>query len=339
MKIILLPLEGYLNIDKRRIYSAFIKDLKINPLNLFYQWLELPWYFGDALNLIRGQSLPALFKNFEKGLITDTQFRTELRNKFSCLATKNDTEIDDAWNKMYIVNKKTCLAFEEANRLHNGQNHFITFYGDLNILHYRTIKQQHEQLTGKINLTPGKLFLFYLEHVEGLDLILKYTQTSVPVPLSEQEPFKKKGKPHILISESPRSFPAKILVVYTPPPAMPYPKLGLLSWLFAPLQSWQVYKKQEYYNNLVNLSTQNNFTIIPSRETADAPNIIMSLQNVIDIHKKTIPTIEVNLNNLPPSTSYTPRYLSPANTDVLSTPRSPTSLNYTSKFKKFTISS
>lgn len=342
MKIILLPLDAYLNINKKRTYFAFIKDLKINPFSLFYQWLELPWYFGDALNLIRGQSLPALFDKFDKGLITSTQFRIELRNKFGALANKTDVEIDQAWNKMYIVDATSCKAFEEAKKIHNNETVFVTFYGDMNELHAQTIKEQHKALSGEINITSGKLLLSYLERVKGLELIANYTQIE---PIPEQDAFKKKGKPNILIKESPRSFPAKILLVYTPPPAMPYPKLGLLSWLFAPWQLWEKYKKQAYCNDLASLAKQNNFTLIPSQGTTHAPNIIQTMTPFVDISKKSMRKVTtLDFSNLQPSISYTPLHSSTphyspttGNINRLSPSHSPST--GTSRFKNFRVSS
>lgn len=346
MKIILLPLKSYLNVNINRTYFAFVKDLKINPISLFFQWLELPWYFGEALNWIRGRSLPALFDKFDKGLITPFQFRAELRNKFSALANKTDTDIDKAWNKMYVVDQKACQAFEEAKKIHNNETRFITFYGDINILHAQTVKEQYNDFTAHINLIPGKLFLSYLEGVKGLELIAKYTQkNATSIPFVEQEQNKQRSsRPQILIAESPRNFPTKTFIIYNPPPSMPYPNLGLLTWLFAPWQSWKAYNKQAYHNDLVSLAKQNNFTLIPSQATGNHPNIIKSLESFIDINAKPVRNMTLDLSNLQPSSSaYTPRHstthLSPMGySNKQSPPRSPSPTEQ-SRFKNFRISS
>lgn len=349
MKIILLPLKSYLNVNINRTYFAFIKELKINPIALFYQWLELPWYFGEVLDLIRGISLPALFDKFDKGLITPTQFRTELRNKFSALANKTDADIDKAWSKMYIVDPKACQAFNEAKKIHNNETLFVTFYGDMNILHAQTIKEQYNQVTEQINLIPGKLLLSYLEGVTGLELVAKYTQKE-PLPILEQDQRKEKSKkPKILIAESPRDFPAKILAIYTPPPGAPYPKLGwIFSWIFAPWQSWIAYNKQVDHHNLVNLAKQNDFTLIPCQSTANAANLIQSVQAFVDINTKSTPRVTtLDFSNLQPSIGYTPRHsaghYSPiptiGNTARLSPPRSPSTPTGQTRFKNFKISS
>lgn len=340
MKIVLLPLKAYLNISADRMYRAFIKDLKINKFALFYQRFELPWYFGKAFDLIRGISLPTLFDQFDTGLITPDQFRLELRNKFSSLANKSDLEIDKAWNKLYLVGEKACQAFKEAKQLHNNETLFVTFYGDTNILHHRSIKEQYDLVSGQINLIPGKLFLSYLEGVKGFQLIEKYTQKN---PAPEKDKNKEKRKFLKLTEESPRALPHETLLIYTPPPAMPYPKLGRLCWVFAPRKSWLAYKEQAYYHDLVSLAKKNNFTLVPSQATINDPNIIQSLDTLVDISTKPVHKMSLDLNYLQPET-YTPRHLAvnlypTENSRKLSPPRSPSTPTGTTKFTKFRISS
>ncbi len=77
-----------------------------------------------------------VFKKYEKGLISDAEFRQSLRDKFSLKAT--DAEIDQAWNAMLgiipedrihsikkLMQTYKCVVLSNTNAIHERKFHEI----------------------------------------------------------------------------------------------------------------------------------------------------------------------------------------------------------------------
>lgn len=251
MKYIILSLGTYVNTDQNRTINAF-ENLGVSKLEMFYQWFNLPVFLGGKiLNKYRGPSLTTLFNEFNLGLLTPDVFKGYLKDKFPVLNTKTDKEIDDAWNVMCRVTNYTSEAFVEASRLHNGKDTIVILHSNTNPLHHKEIERQYQQEI------PGEKVFSYQSRYTGIQLLKNYIES-----------IKSKGD----VS------PGDILFVYTPPPAMPYPKLGLLNWILAPFASWAASNGQNYVNQLQKLS-QNNFTLVPTQATRTHPNILETVKD------------------------------------------------------------
>lgn len=249
MKTFILPLSSYVKTDQNKTMDEFVK-LGVPKWEMLLHWFAFPTFLEPYVQKVRGPSLTFLFDEFNKGNLSADQFRTELRNKFSVLANKTDLQIDAAWNAMCIVTDFTKDAFKEVERLHDGKNINIVFTSNTNRLHHNTIVDQYEQ---KI---PGDAVAF-----------------------SYNAGFNKTGPQFIndyinLIKDIPDQ---DIFFVYTPPPALPYPKLGMLNWLAAPFATWAATNGQNYVSKLQNMASAGNFTLVPSQNTKTQPNIAQTL--------------------------------------------------------------
>ncbi len=266
MKFILLSLDTYVNTNQNFAIDAFAK-LGISKLSLLYHWIDLPGYWGKKLNAFRnGPSLLTLIDEFNQGLLSPTVFKNYLKNKFPILNSKSDKEIDAAWNAMCQVTDFTREAFDEATKLHSEENDtFVVFHSNTNLLQRNNIEKQYN------NKIPGEPLFSFDYKTTGIDLLKNYVENL----------------------KSKKILPEDILVVYSPPPAMPYPKLGLLSWVFDPLGSWTAYQEQSFVTQLQNLS-KNNFTLVPTKATPTQPKIFDSVK---DFMEKPESTLESQIKN------------------------------------------
>lgn len=255
MKTFILPLSSYLKINQNKTMDEFVK-LGVPKWEMLLHWFSMPTaYLEQLVAKVRGPSLTFLFDEFNKGNLNSTQFRTALRNKFSALANKTDLQIDAAWNAMCIVTPFTQAAFDEVQQLHDGKNINIVFTSNTNTLHHQAIVDAYGQ---KI---PGDEVAFSYDAgfgKTGPQFLNDYLNLIKDIP--DQE----------------------IFVVYTPPPALPYPKLGFLSWFAAPFATWAASNGQNYVSKLQNMATTGNFTLVPSQNTATQPNIAQTLSPYVE---------------------------------------------------------
>lgn len=295
MKTFILPLSSYLKIDQNKSMAEFVK-LGVPTWEMLLHWFKFPSFLEQYVAKVRGPSLTFLFDEFNKGNLSATQFRTALRNKFSVLANKTDPQIDAAWNAMCIVTDFTMAAFNEVEQLHDGKNINIVFMSNTNRLHHDAITAQYG------NKIPG----------------------DAPA-LSYDSGFQKTGPQFIgdyvnLIKQIPDQ---DIFVVYTPPPALPYPKLGMLSWLAAPFATWAASRGQNYVSSLNKMALSGNFTLVPSKQTAAQPNIAQTLEPFVkaqDLLDQKEPSVELEKKRelrftLTPTAPFSDHLLGAAATD------------------------
>ena len=248
MKLIILPLSAYVNTNQSRSIDAFAR-LGVSKTSMLFQWFALPGPLGKAIDWMRGgPSLTYYFEQFNLGKLSIEAFRAELRKKFRPLLNKSDEEIDAAWNAMCTVTDFTKNAFDESNSLlhYDKDGYQIIYTSNTNPLHATSISAQYNKAI------PGETVFSFNKGVNGIKLL--------------EALIKEKRQNHPELSAE------DILFIYAPPPAMPYPKLDLLSWLIAPFQSWAAHNGQKYVSNLQKLS-KGNFTLVPNQATATEPNI------------------------------------------------------------------
>jgi hypothetical protein len=254
MKIIILPLSSYVNINQSRAIRAF-SQLGVSKWSILYHWISLPGYLGEKLNELRGDSLPTVFDWFNEGQLSPLEFRTALKRRFRALENKSDEQINAAWNAMCTVTDYSRDAFRQVSQLHDGENIKVVFHSNTNPLHLETIQNRFGQTI------PGNHCFSFVRNKTGISLLTDYIEE-----LNRMYPGQ--------IS------PKDIIFVYSPPPAMPYPRFGLFSWIFAPFQSWAASKAQSYVNQLERLS-ENNFTLVPNQATKSEPNILKSVADYL----------------------------------------------------------
>lgn len=281
MKTFILHLSSYVRTDQNKAMAEFVK-LGVPKWEMLLHWFTFPSFLESWVMRARGPSLEFLFDELNKSNISVDQFRAHLRNKFSSLTNKTDLQIDAAWNAMCVVTDFTMAAFDEVAQLHDAKNINIVFMSNTNRLHHDAITAQYG------NKIPGDEPAF--SHISGL---------------------KKTGPQFIndyinLIKEIPDQ---DIFVVYTPPPALSYPKLGALNWLVAPLATWAASKGQNYVSKLQTMASSGQFTLVSSQQTAAQPNIGQTLRPHVEEEFKTTKQPEFEL------TSKTPQYTPSASAD------------------------
>lgn len=285
MKTFILPLSSYLKIDQNIAMAEFAK-LGVPKWEMLLHWFSFPSFLEQFVEKARGPSLTFLFEELNKSNLTPDQFRTALRNKFSVLVNKTDLQIDAAWNAMCVVTDFTKAAFEEVKNLHDGKNINIAFMSNTNKLHHDAIVAQYgQEIPGD---APALSYNSGL-HRTGPQFINDYID-SIKDMIPDQEVF----------------------VVYTPPPALPYPKLGMLNWLAAPLATWAATNGQNYVSKLNTMASLGKFTLVPSQNTKTQPNIAQTLSPYVE--KEALQQDQKTIFELTEKTrGYTPR----ATTDVL----------------------
>lgn len=91
---------------------------------------------------------PGVFRDFEKGLISDTQFRQGINQLFETNLT--DQEIDDAWNAMLLELPKQRLAFIHSLR----KSYQVLVLSNTNSIHEKAFNQTIFEVSGEKSLHP-----------------------------------------------------------------------------------------------------------------------------------------------------------------------------------------
>jgi len=88
----------------------------------------------------------AFFDDYEKGLLTDNEFRTSLRLFLNCSAT--DSQIDEAWNAMLLT-----IAGEKYTFLKELKHHYeVILLSNTNNIHLKDVNRIVRNDTGHASL-------------------------------------------------------------------------------------------------------------------------------------------------------------------------------------------
>jgi glucose-1-phosphatase len=101
---------------------------------------------STAKDLKEKTSAEPFFNEYEKGLLSDDQFRASLRSFLNCLAT--DSEIDEAWNAMLIT-----IAAEKYALLQTLKNNYrVILLSNTNNIHLKDVNRIVNEDTGRPSL-------------------------------------------------------------------------------------------------------------------------------------------------------------------------------------------
>lgn len=240
--------------------SQFIKIEPMKTIAAFeamgvnkYAMLFSLWWPWSGLN--------TAIESYRLGHIDTETFKKEVGVLFP--QTENHPDFEAAWNAMCDVSDNTILHAIDAQLENNTQVYLIS---STNPLHFEHIQQAYGEKREGITAIVS-----YEEQVTGKNLVSavlnQIHETHPQIPNHEIEIF------------------------YQPVPDLPYPNLGVLNWLIAPVETWFHHQKEQYISAIESITSQEgiNFTAyIP--EVSDIGCI--ELAETVQEHYGIAPAIE-----------------------------------------------
>lgn len=183
---------------KKKHFNAIIFDFGAVIINIDYHKTRVAFESKGIKNfneLFSKAKQSSLFDNFEKGLITDNQFRDHLR-VISGINLSN-SEIDECWNKMllqlpqnrfnllkhlstqiplYLLSNTNSIhekAFSKYIDEHYGYSNFTSIFQKVYLSHHVQMRKPDLEIFEKVlleNQLQAKQTLFIddsIQHVEG----------------------------------------------------------------------------------------------------------------------------------------------------------------------------
>ncbi|MCS5710618.1 hypothetical protein [Candidatus Berkiella aquae] len=247
-KVVILPLSLFIDNQQERAKEAFIR-LGINRFSLLWHFFPLPSF----LERFRGPSLSHLFDQYRSGRLNTRAFRDAIRGKFPNVSI-SDADFDTAWNSMQIVTDVTKNALKEARALEK-QGFEINLILGSNPLHLADIKRK----TGMRTL-PGKGYWSFVKNKLGRNLF-----TSLLDEIKSKNPGIQKEN----------------IAYFYSVPQDPYPRLGILAWLYDPIRKYEYFQAKRYVAQLQEAARTNGFSLVEfKREDYQNVNIKKSIERL-----------------------------------------------------------